>query len=201
MVSQDASENTVAGAEDFADEVGPAPGEFAAPHHQQQSAASGPGPRPGDGVPISNEESGMASQDASDNTMEGVEEFAHELRAAAGDSADADQAHQSPESGPSFHTEDGVAVSSMEKERLDQVGFDNIRRIPVEIRAILGGSKIDVARLMALTPGEIVSLDRRVGEPVDLIVNDQIVARGQIVMLEEDGERLGVSVTEIVSGG
>ena len=54
-----------------------------------------------------------------------------------------------------------------------------------------------VANLMKLGRGAIVPLDHRIGEPVDVVVNGRVVARGEVVVLEDDNSRFGVSLTEI----
>jgi flagellar motor switch protein FliN/FliY len=56
-----------------------------------------------------------------------------------------------------------------------------------------------VASLMKLGRGAIISLDQRVGEPVNIVVNGRVVARGEVVVVDEDSSRFGVSLTEIVT--
>jgi flagellar motor switch protein FliN/FliY len=80
----------------------------------------------------------------------------------------------------------------------DTRNIDSILRIPVLIQVVLGSATMPVADLMKLGRGAIVSLDHRVGEPVDVTVNGRVVARGEIVVVEEDNSRFGVSLTEIV---
>jgi len=75
--------------------------------------------------------------------------------------------------------------------------LETILRIPVVVQAILGSASMPVANLMKLGRGAIVPLDHRVGEPVDIIVNGRVVARGEVVILEEDNSRFGVSLTEV----
>ncbi len=71
----------------------------------------------------------------------------------------------------------------------------SIEDVPVKISAVLGKTKIDVAQLKALDDGAVIELDRKVGEPIDLYVNDRLIARGELVLT--DGV-LGVTMTEIV---
>ncbi len=73
--------------------------------------------------------------------------------------------------------------------------FASVNDVPVTVSAVLGKTKIDVASLMRLGDGAVIELDRKVGEPIDLYVNDQLIARGELVMV--DGS-LGVTMTEIV---
>ena len=70
-----------------------------------------------------------------------------------------------------------------------------IENVPVKIAAVLGKTKIDIAQLRSLEGDAVIELDRKVGEPIDLYVNDRLIARGELVMV--DGV-LGVTMTEIV---
>ncbi len=67
--------------------------------------------------------------------------------------------------------------------------------VPVKVKAVLGGARIHVGELLQMRSGSVVELDRRVGEPVDVFVNDLLIARGELVII--DGS-LGVTLTEIV---
>ncbi|TVR08499.1 MAG: flagellar motor switch protein FliN [Salinarimonadaceae bacterium] len=76
--------------------------------------------------------------------------------------------------------------------------LDSIMRIPVSIQVVLGSATMPVSNLMKLGRGAVVPLDHRVGEPVDVVVNGRVVARGEVVVVEDDNSRFGVSLTEIV---
>ncbi|BAQ47206.1 MULTISPECIES: flagellar motor switch protein FliN [Methylobacterium] len=80
----------------------------------------------------------------------------------------------------------------------DPRNLDSILRIPVLVQVVLGSATMPVANLMKLGRGAIVALDHRVGEPVDIMVNGRVIARGEIVIVEEDNSRFGVSLTEVV---
>ena len=67
--------------------------------------------------------------------------------------------------------------------------------IPVQISAVLGRATMQVSQLLKLGRGAVVELDRKVGEPIDIYVNNRLVARGEVVVVDE---RLGVTMTEIV---
>lgn len=67
--------------------------------------------------------------------------------------------------------------------------------VPVTVQAVLGGARMRVDELLATAAGSVIELDRRVGEPVDLLVNDRLIARGELVLIEGT---LGVTLTEIV---
>jgi flagellar motor switch protein FliN/FliY len=67
--------------------------------------------------------------------------------------------------------------------------------VPVKVQAVLGRSRMDIGELLRLKPGAVVELDRRVGEPVDIFVNNRLIARGEVVLIDST---LGVTLTEIV---
>ncbi|HEX7075262.1 MAG TPA: flagellar motor switch protein FliN [Hyphomicrobiaceae bacterium] len=72
-----------------------------------------------------------------------------------------------------------------------------IMGIPVEVQIVLGRAEMTVSELMALQKGSTVSLDRRIGEPVEVVVNGRRVARGEITVLEHDPSRFGIRLTEV----
>ena len=67
--------------------------------------------------------------------------------------------------------------------------------IPVQVSAVLGKSTMQVSQLLKLGRGAVVELDRKVGEAIDIFVNNRLVARGEVVVVED---RLGVTMTEII---
>ena len=69
--------------------------------------------------------------------------------------------------------------------------------IPVEVQIVLGSTEMPVSELMALQKGATVSLNRRIGEPVDVMVNGRQIAKGEITVLEDDPSRFGIKLTEI----
>ena len=77
--------------------------------------------------------------------------------------------------------------------------LDTILAIPVTVQVVLGTTTMPVARLMKLGRGAIISLDQKVGDPVNVLVNGRIVARGEVVVVDESSSRFGVSLTEIVN--
>ena len=74
-----------------------------------------------------------------------------------------------------------------------------IMNIPVEVEIVLGSAEMPVSELMALQKGSTVALNRRIGEPVDVVVNGRRIARGEITVLENDPSRFGIRLTEIVT--
>jgi flagellar motor switch protein FliN/FliY len=70
--------------------------------------------------------------------------------------------------------------------------------VPVNISAVLGRSQLSIAQLLQLAQGSVLELDRKVGEAIDIYVNNRLVARGEVVIVDE---RLGVTMTEIIKDG
>ena len=69
--------------------------------------------------------------------------------------------------------------------------------IPVAVSAVLGKARMQVSELLRTGRGAVVELDRKVGEAIDIYVNNRLVARGEVVLIED---RLGVTMTEIIKG-
>jgi flagellar motor switch protein FliN len=67
--------------------------------------------------------------------------------------------------------------------------------VPVQVSAVLGRARMEINDLLKLGPGSILELDRKVGEAIDIYVNNRLVARGEVVLVEE---KLGVTMTEII---
>lgn len=70
--------------------------------------------------------------------------------------------------------------------------------VPVNISAVLGRANMSVAQLLQLGQGSVLELDRKVGEAIDIYVNNRLVARGEVVVVDD---RLGVTMTEIIKDG
>ena len=85
-----------------------------------------------------------------------------------------------------------IPVDHEEKIAQDlQTVFD----VPVNISAVLGKSHMSVAQLLKLNKGSVLELDRKVGEAIDIFVNNRLIARGEVVVVDD---RLGVTMTEII---
>ena len=78
------------------------------------------------------------------------------------------------------------------------VDLEAVFDVPVTVSAVLGKSAMEVSQLLKLGKGTIVELDRKVGEAIDIYVNDRLVARGEVVLVED---RLGITMTEIIKAG
>ena len=77
--------------------------------------------------------------------------------------------------------------------------LDAILSIPVSVQVVLGTTSMPVAKLMKLGRGAVITLDQKVGAPVHVLVNGRLVARGEVVVMDDDSSRFGVTLTEIVS--
>ena len=77
--------------------------------------------------------------------------------------------------------------------------LDLIMDIPIDVQIVLGSSRMQVSSLMNLTEGATIALDRKIGEPVDLIVNGRLIGRGEITVLENDETRFGIKLIEVVA--
>ena len=77
-----------------------------------------------------------------------------------------------------------------------QRDLEAVYDIPVQVSAVLGRATMQVSQLLKLGRGAVVELDRKLGEAVDIYVNNRLVARGEVVMVEDN--RLGITMTEIV---
>jgi len=90
------------------------------------------------------------------------------------------------------------AASGSEEENKTAADLAPVFDVPVNISAVLGKAHIDVNSLLKLTAGSVVELDRKIGEAIDIYVNNRLVARGEVVVVED---RLGVTMTEIIKDG
>jgi flagellar motor switch protein FliN/FliY len=90
-----------------------------------------------------------------------------------------------------------AADSDAEADTLNRGAADleAVFDVPVKVSAVLGRSRMEVGELLRLGPGAVLELDRKVGEAIDIYVNDRLVARGEVVLVED---KLGVTMTEII---
>ena len=91
---------------------------------------------------------------------------------------------------------DATALAAAE-DAADKTAHDlaPVFDVPVNISAVLGKAHMSVAQLLKLNRGSVLELDRKVGEAIDIFVNNRLVARGEVVVVED---RLGVTMTEII---
>ncbi len=91
--------------------------------------------------------------------------------------------------------EAGLEEEEAQKAPTNAKELEAVYDIPVQVSAVLGKSTMRVSQLLKLGRGAVVELDRKVGEAIDIYVNDRLVARGEVVVVED---RLGVTMTEII---
>ena len=87
------------------------------------------------------------------------------------------------------------AASSQPARTTTAADLRAVYDVPVQVSAVLGKATLQVSQLLKLGRGAIVELDRKVGEAIDIYINDRLVARGEVVVVED---RLGVTMTEII---
>lgn len=93
-----------------------------------------------------------------------------------------------------------TSMAEMGMEMVDKTATDlaPVFDVPVSISAVLGRATMSVAQLLQLQSGSVLDLDRKVGEAIDIYVNNRLVARGEVVIVDD---RLGVTMTEIIKDG
>jgi flagellar motor switch protein FliN/FliY len=101
---------------------------------------------------------------------------------------------------PDLNAADAPVIDDIgyrDDEQISRIAADleAVFDVPVQVSAVLGRSKMDVGELLKLGPGTVLELDRRVGEAIDIYVNNRLVARGEVVLVED---KLGVTMTEII---
>ena len=97
-----------------------------------------------------------------------------------------------------FGPGEGLPAPAVEDEEKTASDLAPVFDVPVNISAVLGRAHLSVAQLLQLGQGSVLELDRKVGEAIDIYVNNRLVARGEVVVVEE---RLGVTMTEIIKDG
>jgi flagellar motor switch protein FliN/FliY len=104
----------------------------------------------------------------------------------------------SNEAAPESGDQDDDNIDLGEEFLQSSADLEAVYDIPVQVSAVLGKSTMQVSQLLKLGRGAVVELDRKVGEAIDIYVNDRLVARGEVVVVED---RLGVTMTEIIKTG
>ena len=106
------------------------------------------------------------------------------------------------ETGAEATTEAGQSV---EKQTLTEMAaaaagsgrnIDALLNVRLDVRVVLGRSRMPISELLELSKGSVIELDRKVGDPVDIMINDRMVARGDLVKVS--GDHIGVALREIV---
>ena len=86
-------------------------------------------------------------------------------------------------------------MDNFDDENDSNISLDAVSDIPVQVSVVLGRTTMQVNQLLKLGRGAVVELDKKVGEPIDIYVNNRLVARGEVVVVED---RIGVTMTEII---
>lgn len=77
----------------------------------------------------------------------------------------------------------------------DALSLETVSEIPVQVTVVLGRTTMQVNQLLKLGRGAVIELDKKVGEPIDIFVNNRLIARGEVVVVDD---RIGVTMTEII---
>ncbi len=112
----------------------------------------------------------------------------------SGTQDDDDQASP-PENGTDVAVATDVETEEPGDTTRSATDLEAVFDVPVSVSAVLGRAQIEVCDLLKLDAGTVLELDRKVGEAIDIYVNNRLVARGEVVMVED---RLGVTMTEII---
>ena len=96
---------------------------------------------------------------------------------------------------PNVEDAGSLAPSDGENVSRGAADLEALFDVPVQVSAVLGRARMPVGDLLKLGPGAVLELDRKVGEAIDIYVNNRLVARGEVVLVED---KLGVTMTEII---
>ena len=91
--------------------------------------------------------------------------------------------------------DDAAFAAEAEASSRGAADLEAVFDVPVKVSAVLGRARMEVGDLLKLGPGAVLELDRKVGEAIDIYVNNRLVARGEVVLVED---KLGVTMTEII---
>lgn len=90
---------------------------------------------------------------------------------------------------------DDINQSFIDQAAQENLSLENVYDIPVQVTVVLGKTSMQVNQLLKLGRGAVIELDKKVGEAIDIFVNNRLVARGEVVVVED---RIGVTMTEII---
>ncbi|MGO7683995.1 flagellar motor switch protein FliN [Rhizobium ruizarguesonis] len=105
----------------------------------------------------------------------------------------------SPAAGMDFGSSSSFEASPAPLGSALNSNFDLIMDIPIDVQIMLGTSRMQVSGLMNLNEGATIALDKKIGEPVEIMVNGRRIARGEITVLDNDDTRFGVKLIEVLS--
>jgi len=90
---------------------------------------------------------------------------------------------------------DDINQSFIDAAAAENLSLETVYDIPVQVTVVLGKTTMQVNQLLKLGRGAVIELDKKVGEAIDIFVNNRLVARGEVVVVED---RIGVTMTEII---
>ena len=93
---------------------------------------------------------------------------------------------------------DGLTIGDVAGIEHSAAELAPVYDVPVHVKAVLGRASMNVGSLLELSAGSLIELDRRVGEAIDIFINNRLVARGELVVVDD---HLGVTMTEIIKDG
>jgi flagellar motor switch protein FliN len=96
---------------------------------------------------------------------------------------------------PNLAADASALATELDAQNRTAADLEAVFDVPVKVSAVLGRAQMDVGDLLKLGPGAVLELDRKVGEAIDIYVNNRLVARGEVVLVED---KLGVTMTEII---
>lgn len=91
---------------------------------------------------------------------------------------------------------DDLAKASPAQEDPDGHNINSMLNVSLNVQVVLGQARMSISQLLSLARGSVIEIDRKIGEPLDVMINDRLVARGDLVKVGEDG--IGITLTEIV---
>lgn len=107
---------------------------------------------------------------------------------------------EQPDTAASVALEDGIDAATLDSALAAAAGdgrnIDALYNVKLDVRVVLGRSRMSISDLLELTRGSVIELDRKVGDPIDIMINDRMVARGDLVKV--NGDFIGVALREIV---
>ena len=101
--------------------------------------------------------------------------------------------------GPARRASDAAPRRAEVGDIAQSANYDLVMDIPIDMQIVLGNSRLPVAGLMNLAEGSLIALDRRIGEPVDILVNGRHFGRGEITVLDGEDTRFGVRLIEVMT--
>jgi flagellar motor switch protein FliN/FliY len=90
----------------------------------------------------------------------------------------------------------GTAAPAEPQGEVSTRRLDLLLDVPLDVTVELGRSRMTIQDLLALSPGAVIELDKIAGEPLDIVVNDRLIARGEAVVIND---KFGIRITDIIS--